>query len=157
MTTRTTGPAEPVANTVRVFRLLLGAIGLAAMGYGVAGLLDEPDYVDRWGVLRWLVAGLLLHDFVFAVAVFAIAWLVMRVRPGVGPRPWVRRTVLGGLTAGTAATLIALPALLRPEPPPNPSVLPLDYERNLAVVWGVVAAVTGIVIVVRKWRERPRD
>lgn len=154
--TRTTVQTPAVRNTVRVFRLVLGAVGLAAMGYGVAGLLDEPDHVDRWGVLRWLLAGLLLHDFVFAVAVFGAGWLVMRVRPGAGPRPWVRRTVLGGLAAGTAATLVALPALLRPEPPPNPSVLPLDYARNLAVVWGVVAAVTGIVIVVRKGLERKR-
>jgi hypothetical protein len=134
------------------WRVLLIAAGAAGIGYGIAGVLDEPPYVDRLGVVRWVVAGLLLHDLVFAVAVFGVGWLAMRVLPGRGPAPWVRRTVLGGLAVGTAATLITLPALVRPWPPPNPSVVPLDYGRNLAIVWGVVAAVTGLVIWVRKWR-----
>lgn len=154
---RTAVPEQRVPTAVRVVRVVVGAMGLAAVGYGIAGLLDEPAYVDRWAVLRWLVGGLLLHDLVFAVAVFGVGWLVMRVRPCAGPRPWVRRTVLGGLAAGVSATLIALPALLRPGTPANPSVLPLDYGRNLAVVWGVVVAVTGVVIIVRKWQERGGD
>ncbi|MGW0661425.1 hypothetical protein [Streptodolium elevatio] len=146
-----------VSGTVRVFRLLLGAVGLAGIGYGIAGLLDQPAYVDKWAVLRWLVGGLLLHDIVFAGLVFGTGWLVMRMLPGRGPAPWVRRTLLGGLAVGAAATLIALPALVRPWPPPNPSVLPLDYGRNLALIWGAVLAVTGMVIGVRKWlAERAR-
>ncbi|MDI2132603.1 hypothetical protein [Yinghuangia seranimata] len=133
-------------------RAVLGAGGLALMGYGTAGLLDEPSYVDKWGVARWLVGGLVLHDAVFATLVFGVGFVVMRAVPARGPAPWVRRTLLGGLAAGVAATLITLPALLRPLPTQNPSVLPLDYGRNLAVVWGVVAAATGIVIALRTWR-----
>ncbi|MCF2528747.1 hypothetical protein [Yinghuangia soli] len=146
------GTAAPASTAVRVARTLLGAAGLAGIGYGIAGLLDEPAYTDKWGVAEWLVGGLLLHDAVFAVLVFVLGAAAMRAAPGRGPAPWVRRTFLGGLAVGIAATLIALPALVRPGTPPNPSVLPLDYGRNLAVVWGVVLAVTGITIAVRKWR-----
>ncbi|NUU26140.1 MAG: hypothetical protein HOV68_32260 [Streptomycetaceae bacterium] len=148
-----TGPGgrRPVSAAVRIWRVLLVAAGAAGIGYGIAGVLDEPPYVDRWGVVRWVVGGLLVHDLGFAIVVFGVGWLAMRTFPGRGPAPWVRRTLLGGLAVGTAATLITLPALVRPWPPPNPSVVPLDYGRNLAIVWGVVAAVTGAVIVVRKW------
>lgn len=146
----------PVPRGMAVSRIILGAVGLAAIGYGTAGLLDEPSYVDKWGVGRWLLGGLLAHDIAFAALAFGAGWLVMRVGRGGGPEPWVRRTVLGGLAAGVAATLVALPALVRPWPPPNPSALPLDYGRNLAVVWGVVAAGTGMVVAIRKWAMRRR-
>jgi hypothetical protein len=53
-----------------------------------------------------------------------------------------------------SATLIALPALLRPGPTPNPSVLPLDYGRGLAIVWGAVVVGTVVVLVVRRVRGR---
>lgn len=147
----------PVSRAMTLSRIVLGAAGLAAIGYGTAGLLDEPSYVDKWGVGRWLLGGLLAHDIAFAALVFGTGWLVMHVGRGRGPEPWVRRTLLGGLAAGVAATLVVLPVFVRPWPPPNPSALPLAYGRNLAVVWGVVAAGTGIVIVIRTWAMRRRQ
>lgn len=146
----------PVSRAMAVSRVVLGAAGLAAIGYGAAGLFDEPSYVDKWGVGRWLLGGLLAHDIAFAAIVFGTGWLVVRAGRGRGPEPWVRRTLLGGLAVGAAATLVALPALVRPWPPPNPSALPLDYGRNLAVLWGVVAAGTGMVIAIWKWMMRRR-
>lgn len=156
-TPRSSSPDRPaLSQPVRVARLLVGALGLAVIAYGVAGLLDEPAYVDRRGVLRWLVAGLLVHDLLFAAVVFAVGRAALRARPGRGPAPWVRRTLLGGVAAGVAATLTALPALLRPGTPPNPSVLPLDYGRNLALVWAGIAVATGVVLVIRRRRYRKR-
>jgi hypothetical protein len=147
-------PHGPVSGAVRFWRLLLGAGGLALMGYGASGLFDEPAYLDKRGVGKWLLGGLLAHDAAFAIIVFTVGWLTMRLLPGRGPAPWVRRTLLGGLAAGTAATLIALPALLRPGAPANSSTLVQDYPRNLAITWGIVAAATGIVVTVRKRRMR---
>ncbi|WP_406286131.1 hypothetical protein [Embleya sp. NBC_00896] len=144
-------------RVVTAVRVLLGAAGVAGIGWGVAGVLDDPFLTDRAGLGRWLIGGLLLHDAVFAVLVFAVGAAVMRVRPG--PPMWVRRTLLGGLAVGVVGTLIALPALLRPLPTQNPSVLPLDYGRGLAIVWAAVVVGTAVAIGVRAsrsgWGRRP--
>ncbi|GCE02550.1 hypothetical protein [Embleya hyalina] len=148
-------PVAPrTGRVVTGVRLVLGAVGLAGIGWGVVGVLDDPFLRDRVGLAKWLVGGLLLHDAVFAVVVFVVGAMVMRARPG--PPAWVRRTVLGGLAVGVAGTLIALPALLRPLPTQNPSVLPLDYADGLAIVWGVVAAGTALVVGWRYARGRGR-
>ncbi|MEU0940275.1 hypothetical protein [Embleya sp. NPDC005971] len=148
-------PVRPrTGRTVNAVRLVLGAAGLAGIGWGVAGTWDDPFLTARVGLAKWLVGGLLLHDAVFAVAVFTVAALTMRVRPG--PPAWVRRTVLGGAAVGVVGTLIALPALLRPLPTQNPSVLPLDYARGLVIVWAAVGVGTAAVLVLRGARRRGR-
>ncbi|MET7303927.1 hypothetical protein [Embleya sp. NPDC005575] len=142
---------EPVAprtgRMVHAVRLVLGAAGVAGIGWGVAGAWDDPFLSERVGLAKWLIGGLLLHDAAFAVVVFAVGATAMRLRRG--PAAWVRRTVLGGLAVGVAGTLIALPALLRPLPTQNPSVLPLHYGRGLAIVWAAVAVGVGAVLVAR--------
>lgn len=144
-------------TATRAARLLLGSGGIAVMGYGVVRLFQEPLVPDPWDVVRWMAWALVLHDAGFAVAVFAVGALVMRVRPRHRPGPGTRRIVLGALAVGTAATVIALPALLAPRPTANPTVLPLDYARNIGLVWAVVAAVTVVVLLVRAGtRERAK-
>lgn len=68
-----------------------------------------------------------------------------------------RGTVRGGLVVAGCLTMIALPPLLRPGAPTNPSALPLDYLRNWLLLLAAVAVVTGLVPAVR-WllRKVPR-
>ncbi|MGW1998004.1 hypothetical protein [Embleya sp. NPDC001921] len=150
-------PEAVVPRTGRVVgavRLVLGAAGVAGIGWGVAGAWDDPFLTERAGLAKWLIAGVLLHDGVFAVVVFTVGALVMRF--GRVPAAWVRRTVLGGLAVGAVGTLIALPALLRPLPTQNPSVLPLNYGRGLAIVWAGVVVGTVAVVAFRRVRGRGR-
>jgi hypothetical protein len=133
----------------RVARGLLGVSGAGLAVYGTVRLFQEPAVADPWDVVRWTVGALLLRDAGFAPVVLVAGVLVTRALPGAGPPPWVRRTVLGGLAVGTAATVVSLPALLVPRPTPNWTVLPLDYPRNLGPVWAVVAAGTAVVVLAR--------
>ncbi|MFF9912463.1 hypothetical protein [Streptomyces sp. NPDC013457] len=61
-----------------------------------------------------------------------------------------RGAVRGGLIVAGSLTLIALPLMVRPGAPPNPTALPLDYVRNWLVLMGVVAIGTGVVLGARR-------
>jgi len=126
-------------------------VGLAGIGFGVDGLWSDPGTSDHIGMGKWLVGGLVLHDGVFALLVFGVGALSTRLIPAVR----LRHTVLGGLAVGTAATLVALPALMRTGPVANDSVLPLDYGWNLALIWLLVLLGTAAVCAVRALRRRP--
>src|SRR5947209_3825733 len=106
-------------------RLAVGTLGLAVMGIGLAILLTDPYIRDPLAVGRWLVGAVLLHDGVLVPLVLAIG-AGLRVLPLRGP-------LRGGLIIAGALTAVALPMILAPGTPANPSVLPLDYLRNWLV------------------------
>ncbi|NEA99607.1 hypothetical protein [Streptomyces sp. SID13726] len=114
-------------------RVAVGAVGVALMGVGALLLVEAGDVPD---VLVWLAGAVLLHDAVIAPLVLLAGLLL--VRGG------ARGPVRGSLLVAGALTAVALPVLLRPGRPANPSVLPLDYPRNWLIALGVVAAVTAL-------------
>ncbi|MFC9392587.1 hypothetical protein ACFTWS_05395 [Streptomyces sp. NPDC057027] len=126
-----------------VLRYGLGMLGVALVGLGAWLVVDQPDPL---GVFVWLAGALVLHDGILAPLVLAVGLLL------VGRR---RRGLLRGasLVAGSVV-LVALPLLVRPGAPPNPSALPLPYGRNLAIVLAAVTVVTGVLIAGRRRRER---
>ncbi|WP_236670971.1 hypothetical protein [Streptomyces sp. 7-21] len=128
---RGTGTA---VRTLTVVRAALGVCGVALGAVGVWQLvaLTGPETPRRVAV--WLAGAAVVHDALLAPLVLAVGWLVRRL-PAAG-------VVRGGLVVAGCAVLVALPALLRPGEPANPSVLPLDYPRGLLLVLGVTAAVT---------------
>ncbi|MEU8759617.1 hypothetical protein [Streptomyces sp. NPDC048659] len=130
-------------NPREAVRYGAGALGVASIGLGLWLLTTGPDPL---GVLVWLAGALLLHDGVIAPLVLAAGLLLAARRD---------RGLLRGasIVAGTLV-LIALPPLLRPGPPPNPSVLPLPYARNLLLLLAVVAATTAAVALTRRLRAR---
>jgi hypothetical protein len=130
-------------RTVSVLRYGLGALGLALMGLGAWLVTDQPDPL---GVLVWLAGALVLHDGILAPLVLAVGLLL------VGRRR--RGPLRGALLVAGSVVLVALPLLVRPGAPPNPSALPLPYGRNLAIVLAAVTVVTGLLIAVRRRRER---
>lgn len=128
-----------------VTRWLTGAVGVLLAGVGVrllAGVTDLP------GVLLWLGGAVVLHDALVAPLVLLIGRALVRG----GPRGPVRAALL----VGGALTVVALPVVLRPGQPANPSVLPLDYPRNWLVTLAAVAVVTILVVTVRGARRRRR-
>ncbi len=125
------------------WRWLFVLPGLAAVGYGAAGLLAADVPLGAWAT--WFVGSALLHDLLIAPVWIGLGWLAARVLP-VPARP---AAVVGGAVAGVLV-LVALPFVLGfGADPGNPSFLPHDVGRNLllivlgvltaAAVWGTVA------------------
>ncbi|MFF3603754.1 hypothetical protein [Streptomyces sp. NPDC002463] len=130
-------------RTVSVLRYGLGMLGVALVGLGAWLVVDQPDPL---GVFVWLAGALVLHDGILAPLVLAVGLLL------VGRR---RRGLLrGALLVAGSVVLVALPLLVRPGAPPNPSALPLPYGRNLAIVLAAVTVVTGVLIAGQRRRER---
>lgn len=130
-------------------RFALGGLGAAVLGYGVVGLLTEPAIRDPEGVGEWLVVGLLVHDAVLAPLVFAACALAYRVIGGRG-----RGRLAALLLTGGSLVLISIPALVRHGRNANPTVLPLDYARNLGVLLAVLIGASMLYSLVDAMRRR---
>ncbi|GAB2769358.1 hypothetical protein [Streptomyces daliensis] len=129
-----------------VSRLLLGVLGVAAASFGVVHLLTETRTGTVIPLVVWAAGAVVLHDAVLVPLVLAAGLLVTE-----GRLRGVWRAAL--LTLGTV-TLVALPPLLRPGRPANPSVLPLAYPLGLAVVAAAVVAGAAMVAGRRLWLAR---
>ncbi|MEO3752978.1 hypothetical protein [Streptomyces sp. B6B3] len=131
-----------------------GALGLVGCGLLVWGgwlLLGETDADSLRGVAYWLLAALLAHDLLLAP-------LVLLLGLALGRTGGARRALRAGLLAAGCVTLVALPPLLRPGTPRNPTELPLDYPRNLLGILLAVALATAValaVAVARRSRRTP--
>jgi hypothetical protein len=128
-------------------RVVLGALGLAALAFGVTGLLTD-DGVRLVGVVPFLAGLVLIHDLVLMPVAIGIGALLIRFLP-----TWARPFVQGGLFVSAAVTAFALPFVIGAgRTADNPSRFPRPYGLGLAatlvVVWLVVA---GLML-----RARPR-
>lgn len=133
-------------------RVLLGAVGVVAAGYG-ASLLTELPLPLLFVIAEWVVAGILAHDAVIAPLGVAAGWATRRWIPA----PWWRPLVVAA-TCTVAVALLALPLLLDRPQPVNPTLLDRDYPLAigiaLAAVW-IAAAAAGLRA---SWvRTRTRD
>ena len=146
-------PRRPLTSALRPWwRWLFLLPGLAAVAYGVQGLLTAGGRVplDSW--LTWFVGSALLNDLVLAPIWLGLGWLSTRLLPRAA-RPAV---VVGAAVSGALA-LVALPFVLGfGADPANPSFLPRDYGRTLLVVVLVVWAVTAVAAVLAVRRARAR-
>ncbi|MFE7778829.1 hypothetical protein ACFU5O_34130 [Streptomyces sp. NPDC057445] len=124
-------------------RTAVGALGVVLLGYGVVLLFDGGQYVE---VAIWLAGAVALHDGVIAPLVLGAGLLLAGVRAS--------RTVRGALIVAGSLTMVALPVLLRPGSPNNPSVLPLDYPRNWALALTAVAVLAALLHLARWVRGR---
>jgi hypothetical protein len=125
-------------------RLVLGAAGLAAIGYGAYGWLfaDGSKPVSQ---MLFLAAVLIGHDFVVLPLAIGAAALVARFAPARARRP-----ALVALAISGAVTLVALPFVLgKGRIADNPSAFPQHYGRNLLLILAAVWLVAGIVTVIR--------
>ncbi|MFI1395526.1 hypothetical protein [Streptomyces sp. NPDC020681] len=119
-------------------RIVLGALGLALMTAGATLLFTGGQIKD---VAVWLAGAVVLHDGIIAPLVIGVGLLLAGIP--------ARGTVRGALIVAGSLTVIALPLLLRPGAPTNPSALPLDYLRNWLLLLAAVAVLTGGLMVAR--------
>jgi hypothetical protein len=132
-----------------VFATSMLLLGWAVMAFGVVGLIHNSGRTrpDQW--VKWFFGSLVAHDFVVAPVVFGIgALLAARI-----PARW-RAPIQGGLIATGIIALMSWP-LLRGygKDPRDLSALPNNYAANLVIVLGVVWAVVGLLVYVRRRRR----
>lgn len=122
-------------------RALTAATGLAALAYGVEQILSGGTVTDAGAVLTWLAGALLVHDGLLAPLALAVGWALARLLPATP-----RRVVVTGLFIAGCLVLVALPPLLAPGVPDNPTTTPRDYSRGLLVWLGVDLLLTLAVL-----------
>ena len=135
-------PRNSGGGRVRTVRIGLGALGVAAIAYALAGAAGDPDIVPRRHA-GFLLTVLVLHDAAVLPGFLLVGVLVRRL---VGTR--YRGIVQGALVVTAAVTLVALPLVLGyGRTADNPSALPRDYPAGLAFALGVVwtAAAVGLL------------
>ncbi|QWC84944.1 hypothetical protein KLP28_15575 [Nocardioidaceae bacterium] len=116
----------------------IGTIGVLVGVYGAALMLQLAGST-LVGVAKWLVAGVILHDFVLAPLTVGAWWLARRYLPAVVSGP-----LAGGVVVLGSITIMAIPVLVQWRVvPSNPSLLDRDYSMGLLIVAGIVA--TGVV------------
>lgn len=129
---------------MRAARVLVGALGVLLLAFGVFLVLTTARIPHPLAVGRWLVGVLVVQDGILAPLVI-----------GIGLATRVRGLPRGVLVVAGSLTVIALPAILRPLPAKNPSVVPLDYPRNWLLCMGIVVALACLIAVARavRWRQ----
>jgi hypothetical protein len=135
------------------WRLALTTTGVLAMLYAAIGAVaDLGGKVG--GVLIFLIAVLVAHDGVWLPLVLLAGTLLNRIVPA-RQRGHVRVTAIVVAALGLAGLPLAL-GLGRTAD--NPSALPLDYGRNLALLLAGVAVTAGVVALLRgrAGKNRPR-
>jgi hypothetical protein len=127
------------------WRLALLATGVLAMLYAAVGAVADLGG-KLGGVLIFLIAVLVAHDGVWLPLVLLGGALLNRIVPARHRAP-VRVAAIVVAALGLAALPLAL-GLGRTAD--NPSALPLDYGRNLALVLLGVVVTTGVALLRRK-------
>ncbi|GLX95437.1 hypothetical protein [Herbidospora sp. NBRC 101105] len=122
-------------------RITLGAAGVVLIAVGLFHLLPLPGL---WGVVVGFAGAIALHDVVVGPLVLLAGLLVARLPD--------RAVVRGALITMGALTLITVPVLLRPGPPPNPTLLAQPYGLNLLICLVAVAVVAVVLVLVRRRR-----
>ena len=122
-------------------RILLGFIGVAAMGWGFWLLRD--DGLERWrSQAVWIIGGVLAHDAVIAPLVVVLGVLAARMR-----RPRTRGAIAVGFivwaTVSIAVANVLLPVGGRPD---NPSLMNRPYVLAWVVFTVVVLAATAVAV-----------
>ncbi|MET8158365.1 hypothetical protein ABZT47_18475 [Sphaerisporangium sp. NPDC005289] len=123
--------------------------GGALVVVGLAGLAADAHHTDPLGWALWFGGLVAAHDGVLAPLVAAVAVLTGAVREPY--RFWVR----AALAVAGVLGLLALPMVLgigrRAD---NPSLLPLDYGRNLLLVLAAVAVAAAAAMAAARLRAR---
>lgn len=132
-------------------RLVLGTAGGLLIGFGAVRLLTDVPSSDLVALGLWLAAAVLIHDLVVAPLTVGTGVVLARL-PARG-----RRYLQAGLVAGGLVTVVAIPLILREDTQPAAeSILMRDYSTGLALLLGLVAAVSLLAYVGRVVKDASR-
>lgn len=122
---------------MRATRAVLLLFGLAIAGYGVVLVWENPRVIF-FRIVVWALAGVVLHDVVFAPVCVALGFAGRRLIP---QRWWAPVAVAAFCTV--VLIMLAIPVFDKPGlRPDNHTVLDRDYHFglwiSLAFVWACV-------------------
>lgn len=147
---------RPDPRTQMPTRLVLGAVGIGLMCFGILRILQHPNTSHPIGLAEWLIGSLLVHDVIIAPAVIAIGWLLARVLPD-RARGFVQAALItGGLISLIGVLLIWRRGKTGAE---SLALLQQNYTANLLVLLAIVAVVTAacyLIAVLRSNRANSR-
>jgi hypothetical protein len=133
-----------------IARVVLIVVGVLVMAAGTVLVFWSVPLAALPNLGIWLTASVVLHDGVIGLTVAVVGWLLGRAVPDRGA-PYVQ----GGFIVAAVVALTAIPVLLAAgRTPTNPSLLPLDYPRNLLIVIAVIAGVTVLLGLFGRSRSR---
>ncbi len=135
----------PILN--RKLFLVMAAIGLTTMAYGVFGMLINSEQSRPTDWLKWFIGSLLIHDFLVAPLVVALGFVIVRWVPG-----RYRGLFQGALLVSGMVVVFAFPFAGRFGSTNHPSQLPNDYSAGIAILIGLTWAVAGVLFL-RRWRR----
>lgn len=122
-----------------LLRILLGTVGLAAIGYGALRILTDAKDTKPIALAKWLIGSLLVHDLLIAPVVIGIGWLLARFVPA-RARAFVQAgLVTGGLVCAVGVLLIWRQGKTSAR---SLALLQQDYAANLLVLLAIIALVT---------------
>lgn len=129
---------------------ITAAIGWVVIAFGLRGIALHSLDTRPTNLARFVIGGALLHDLLFAPLVLVAAVVIGRIVPGPS-----RAAVQGALAVSGIVALFSYPLVRRfGLANHNPTSLPYDYARNLAIVLGIVWAVAAAVVVIGRRRHR---
>jgi hypothetical protein len=153
------GPATPSAPAAGIERHGPGfwigaAVGTATMVYGAVNLVDAAPASRPSNWLTWFLGAGVVHDALFAPLAVAVGWLTLRAVPRVARAP-----VRVALASSALLVLVTWPLVRRWGARESiPSLMPLDYGRNLVLglcaIWAATAGVVAWRVVRRRRAAR---
>ena len=125
--------------------------GWVVIGFGLRGIFEHSLDTRPANLARFVVGGALLHDLVVAPIVILLGVAVARAVPRRGRAVVQAALVISGIVALFSYPLVRAYGLAVN----NPTSLPHNYARNLALVLGVVWAVAAAALLLRLRVRRP--
>lgn len=144
----TPAPAEATPSAT-AWRLGL-AVGGAVFAFGLYGLLHNAAQTVPGNVVKWIAGSLILHDAILAPAALVAGLVLARLLPAA-----IRAGMQATLAVCAVVVVMSVPVLRAAgRRPDNPSLLPHDYARNVAIVIAVILVGGTLLTAVRAARAR---
>jgi hypothetical protein len=135
---------------MRVWRLVLGVVGIGVGAYGISQLLTQLPRQTLVLLALWLIAALIIHDGLLSPAVVGVGAALRRYIPDRG-----RRYLQFGLIMAAMVTVIAVPLIYRAHTqPPAKALLLQDFGINLTVLLAAIGGGALIAYAIRVARDR---
>jgi hypothetical protein len=130
-------------------RLVLGAIGLLGIGYGVWLIMRFTVVSKPLKLAEWLAGAVILHDGVLVPVTLTLGAVLTKVIP-----PRARRYIQGALISSGLVTAVAVALIYRRgDQQKSLSLLQQNYAAHLLLIVGVIVAVTAVAYLVRVARD----
>lgn len=137
---------------MRRTRVIIGVAGIMLGLFGIFRLVTQISLSDLVVLGLWMIGALVIHDGILSPLVVAVGTLVSRLVP-----PRARRYVAAGLIMSGCVIVIAIPMIYRRNSQPrSKAILQQNFGGNLALLLGLIAALSLAAYAVHVARDQRR-